>query len=190
LRPLVSLETAQGTSIEEIGMDSMLNAFRQNNFIIYAQSSNLPEFQAFGANLGLKYKFNAHFTMYAHYAYFNYFINQQAEIPDMNYPINTPDHKFSAGILAENLFNLKNWSINVDYRWVNAYQYSFSTFLFGRRIPAYNVVDLKIQYRVPGWKTTFAIGGTNILNYYHIEAIQGASIGATYFIQINFDSSL
>jgi hypothetical protein len=50
------------------------------------------------------------------------------------------------------------------------------------RIKAYNQIDLQLTRRVEKWKSSFKLGGNNILNHRVIQAYGSPAIGAIYYL--------
>jgi len=54
-------------------------------------------------------------------------------------------------------------------------------------VPTYNLLHAQVSYRLPRWPMQFRIGAQNLLNFYHIEARGGPSIGGLYYFQVMYD---
>jgi outer membrane receptor protein involved in Fe transport len=104
---------------------------------------------------------------------------------------NTPRWKSNVGFSNRSV--VKNVGFAVNWRWSDTYQWA-ATFdpsslnpATPRFVPAFNLIDAQVSYKVPKLKTIFKVGGSNILNNRHIEIWGGPTIGALYYVQISFD---
>ena len=57
---------------------------------------------------------------------------------------NTPENKFNLGISAR---DLKNFGFNINFKWVQGFDYEGSPQFTGY-VPSYNMVDAQVNYRV------------------------------------------
>lgn len=104
---------------------------------------------------------------------------------------NTPRWKSNVGFSNRSV--TKNIGFAVNWRWSDTYQWA-ATFdpsslnpTTPRFVPAFNLIDAQVSYKVPKMKTIFKLGGSNIFNNRHIEIWGGPTIGALYYVQISFD---
>jgi hypothetical protein len=98
--------------------------------------------------------------------------------PDFQVQFNTPEHQFKASFGNTELF--KNFGFNVNYRFSDDY---FWEATFGNGvIPEFHVVDAQINYAVPSIKSTFKIGGNNLLGDEYFTAFGTGFIGSMYYL--------
>ncbi|MDW8333552.1 MAG: carboxypeptidase-like regulatory domain-containing protein [Bacteroidia bacterium] len=155
------------------------------NYRIYRRYTNEEgNMYVYGASVGLSYGINRHFSVSFNYTYTD--ISTEIDLDQAEIGFNTPKHKTNAAFIGRNLF--KHFGFAVKHKWVDAYDYLYNIGMV--RIPSYNVLDLQVSYRVPRIKTEFKIGGSNVLNYRHIEAFGSPMIGAMVFFQATFDQFL
>jgi outer membrane receptor protein involved in Fe transport len=57
-------------------------------------------------------------------------------------------------------------------------------------IPAYTTLDAHVSYRVSAMKTTFKLGGSNILNHYYTTSFGSAQIGGLFYFSLVYDDIL
>lgn len=114
-----------------------------------------------GFNGGLNYYFK-NYTLN-----FNYSFNR-LDMRDSEDPIipafNTPEHKFNLGISGRDvkMFGLQNWGFSANYKWIEGFLFEGSPQFTGM-IDSYDLFDAAISLRIPKWKSTFKLGGSNLL---------------------------
>ncbi|HYC85998.1 MAG TPA: TonB-dependent receptor, partial [Chryseosolibacter sp.] len=159
---------------------TILNSNANNTFSIY---TNAPgEVTAQGAVVGLTYNFLKGYT-----ASGNYNWNRLGDVPEgFIAEFNTPEHKVNFTFGNRNLTD--ELGFNVTWRWQTAFdwQSSFTNYTL-YPVPAYNTIDAQLSYKLPTWKSTFKLGGSNILNKKYIMSGGGPNIGGLYYISIVFD---
>lgn len=96
---------------------------------------------------------------------------------------NTPKHKVNIGLNANRVW--KGLGFSANWKWVTSYQWE-SPFANGI-VPSYHTLDLQIYYEVPKAYSTIRVGGSNIYNNRHIEAVGSPEIGALYYVAYSFD---
>ncbi|MCZ2356320.1 MAG: TonB-dependent receptor [Bacteroidia bacterium] len=162
----------------------MANPNRDNYLIRYQRFINTPtKVTAHGFSIGTMYAFSPKFSLTANYNFNEQFLTEDILKDDIINGFNTPKHKTNVGFAGRNL--AKNFGFAINYRWNDTYEFFDG---FGRgMVPAYNVVDAQVSYRVPKINTNFRIGGTNILNNRHTEAYGSPTIGAMVYFQIIYD---
>lgn len=99
---------------------------------------------------------------------------------------NTPPYRSSVSIVGKNI--RKRWGFGTTWRWVDSYY--FQATIGSGVVPAYQAVDLQINYTVPKLHSMFKLGGTNVLNNRHIQVMGGPTIGALYYLQWTYDLNL
>ena len=96
---------------------------------------------------------------------------------------NTPKHKINIGLNANRVW--KGLGFAANFKWVTSYQWE-SPFANGT-VPSYHTLDLQIFYEIPKAYSTIRIGGSNIYNNKHIEAVGSPQIGGLYYVAYAFD---
>ena len=83
---------------------------------------------------------------------------------------------------------IPNLGFNVNLHWQNSFVWEAS---FGAgEIPAFTTLDAHIAYKVPKIKTTFKLGGSNILNKYYTTSFGSAQIGGLYYLSLVYEDVL
>ncbi len=96
---------------------------------------------------------------------------------------NTPKHKFNLGITGRNVW--KGLGFSANFKWVDGFYWQSS---FGDgAVPSYHLLDAQLSYEVTDWKSTFRIGGSNLLHNVHREAYGSPMIGTMGYLSWTLD---
>jgi outer membrane receptor protein involved in Fe transport len=167
-----------GTAGEQSGTDAM----RNNNYQKYSVATNVEQdVDTYGASIGFAYYFNEKIMAYVNYTYSN--IDSAGIGKDVIPGFNTPKHKVNMGIQANKVY--KNLGFAVNWKWVDEYYWE-AVFASGP-VPAYNSLDLQLNYSFPKLYSIFRIGGSNILGTEYIQAYAMPQIGAFYYASWTFN---
>lgn len=139
-----------------------------------------------GVNLGFSYNLNSKFTVTGNYS-FARIISDAVDRKAYIIGFNTPQHKTNIALTARNLLKNKKLGFVVQHRWVDAM--TFEETIYTGPLPAYNLLDAQVSYKFPKYKTILRMGGTNILNNRHLEALVSSTIGSMIYVQLTFDPS-
>jgi iron complex outermembrane receptor protein len=120
-----------------------------------------------GALASITYSVNRSLNLTGNYA-LNVLLNSESEVPFYN----TPKHKFNVGASGA-LTRQLGYSLN--YHWAAGHRY-YSTFADGN-LATYQSLDAQVYYAVPKIKTTFELGGSNLLNSTNVQLYGGPQIG-------------
>lgn len=165
---------------------------------VYRFSTNATEtVTTRGFSAGINYYFAKYFALVGNYSW-----NVLDKSTDPIIPaFNTPEHKFNIGLSGRDILcnirlnkiseklpiiRLKNWGFNVNYKWVQGFQFEGSPQFTGF-VPTYDVVDGQVNYTVPKWKSTFKLGASNLLNKKFYQAYGGPYIGRMAYFSIQVD---
>jgi len=164
--------------------DISIDAISNRDFRDYQTYTNSEaDVNSYGGSIGLSLKVFGNFDLGGSYTYTKQDFDQAA-FPDFITSFNTPEHKTKVNFGNTNLF--ENFGFNVAWRWSDDYWWQ-ATFGDGA-IPAYNVLDAQINYRVPSLKSTFKVGATNLLGDEYFTAIGVGSIGSMYYVSWTIDN--
>ncbi len=143
-------------------------------FQTYTNSS--ADVSSYGANIGLNTKLFG-FDVGASYTYAKFDFDQ-AEDPDFSVGFNTPEHKVKFSVGHNNV--LPNLGFNVNARWQDEFlwQASIANALVSER----TVIDAQVNLRIPKLKSTFKIGGSNIVGDEYRSAVGAGAVGSQFFI--------
>ncbi|MGB7394292.1 MAG: TonB-dependent receptor, partial [Pricia sp.] len=140
-------------------------------------TNSAAELNSYGATLGVDAKVFGNFDLGASYTYAELDFDRESN-PDLLIGFNTPTHKVKASFGNTELF--KNFGFNVNYRWSDAFLWE-STFQIGD-IQAYTVLDAQINYAVPSIKSSFKLGGSNLLGEEYFSAVGTGAVGSIYYL--------
>jgi len=132
---------------------------------------------SYGASIGLTTKVFGNFELGGSYTYAKLDFDHD-KYPDFTTNFNTPEHKFKASFGNNELF--KNFGFNVSYRFSDDY---FWEATFGNGIvPEFHTLDAQINLRIPSMKSTFKLGGTNLIGDEYFTAFGTGFIGSQYYL--------
>jgi len=153
-------------------------AIANGDFQTYQAYTNSDvDINSFGASLGLTAKVFGDFDLSGSYTFTKLDFDRDLN-PDFQVQFNTPEHQFKASFGNTELF--KNFGFNVNYRFSDDY---FWEATFGNGvIPEFHVVDAQINYTVPSIKSTFKVGGNNLLGDEYFTAFGTGFIGSMYYV--------
>jgi hypothetical protein len=137
----------------------------------------------YGLAIGLDYALPKNIRLGANYTFSDFQPSEDAD-PSFLWSFNTPRHKFNVSLNSNNVY--KNLGFGLVLRWCDSYRWEAS---FGNGdVPSFYTLDAQVSYRIPKWKTTLKLGGTNITNNRYFELFGGPTIGAMTYFQITYDS--
>ncbi|HUB61280.1 MAG TPA: TonB-dependent receptor [Puia sp.] len=149
-----------------------------NTFGIYTNSPT--KVNTGGAGIGVEYSLPMGWLVSGNYAYSTISSKDVSQQTDFN----TPKHKFN--LTVANYSIAKIYGFNLTYRWQDAYLYQ-SSFITGET-PAFGTLDAQISMKLPKLDhSLIKIGASNLLNYYHVDAIGDARIGGLYYISFGYN---
>ncbi len=154
----------------------------QERYRVYTNARNT--YITYGSSLGVTYQF---YKTYAVSGNLNYNNIKGNTTPDLFVTgFNTP--RWTSNFSFGNRAVTKNFGFNIVWKWQDAFLWE-SPLVTGD-IDAINNIDAQISLRLPAYKSTIKIGGTNILNNRHIEYAGGPTIGSLYYVAITLDGLL
>ncbi|MFS4445748.1 TonB-dependent receptor [Maribacter sp. 2307UL18-2] len=153
-------------------------AIGNGDFQAYSAYTNSEaDVSSYGASLGLNMKVFGNFDLGGSYTFTKLEFDREAN-PDVMLNFNTPEHKFKANFGNAELF--KNFGFNVAYRFSDDY---FWEATFGEGVvPEFHTLDAQLNLRVPSIKSSFKVGGTNILGTEYFTAFGTGLIGSMYYV--------
>ncbi len=163
----------------QVGDNSLsLLALQNGDFQAYQTYTNSSaDISSYGAAIGITTQILNGFDIGLNYTYAKLDFDEASD-PGFETNFNTPEHKVKASFGKTDLF--ENFGFNINWRWNDDYLWQ-STFADGI-ISARNLIDAQINYTVPKWKSTFKLGGSNILAHEYVSAPGAGTIGAQYFV--------
>ncbi|MGN6492007.1 MAG: TonB-dependent receptor [Agriterribacter sp.] len=151
-------------------------------FQLYTNAAD--KVSASGASLGLTYMMLKGYILSgnATWAQFNLLNANPNNIPAFNTP------KFATNLTFGNSNVYKNFGFNIAWHWQDAFDW-YGTFNGNRpgRVPAYSLVDLQLNKKLPSIHSIIKLGGSNILNNRVYQSFGSPYIGALYYVSFVFD---
>ncbi|MGJ5642781.1 TonB-dependent receptor [Formosa sp. S-31] len=175
----ISNETVLVPFYGTVGDNSMsLAALQNGDYKSYQTYTNSDaDVNSYGASVQVSTKVFNHYDLSANYTFTKQDFEQD-KYPDFRTNFNTPEHKVK--VAFGNPEVIKNLGFNLAWRWSDTYLWQ-STFGDGN-IPAYHTLDAQINYKVPGIKSAFKLGATNLLGDEYFTAIGTGYIGSMYYV--------
>ncbi|HEX2533867.1 MAG TPA: TonB-dependent receptor [Chitinophagaceae bacterium] len=155
------------------------NRGQQTRYRVYTNAKN--EYHNYGAALGLTYNFYKRFTIAGNINYNAISENSKADVFVTGF--NTP--KWITNVSFGNREIVMNLGFNVVWKWQDSFLWESP--LANGVVPAYQVIDAQVTYRIPQWKTTLKAGGANLFNNRYIQYAAGPTIGGLYYLAITLD---
>jgi iron complex outermembrane receptor protein len=160
----------------------MLTRAKQNRYRVFSNAKNI--YKSYGSSLGVTYIFYKKFTISGNA---NYNAISRNPNPDVFLTgFNTPG--WVTNLSFSNREVVKNVGFNVIWRWQN--NVNWESTLANGWVPAYSTIDAQVNLRVPKWKSTIKLGGTDIFNHRYYQFAAGPTIGALYYVTITLEGLL
>lgn len=158
------------------------NRSKQTRYRVFTNAKN--QYVNYGSALGLSWNFYKTFSISTNINYNN--IKQNITTDVFVTGFNTP--KWGTNLAFGNRAIARNLGFNIVWKWQDAYLWESP--LVNGDVPAYNTVDAQVTLRVPAFKATIKIGGSNIFNNRYFQYAGGPTIGALYYTAITWDGLL
>jgi outer membrane receptor protein involved in Fe transport len=159
-------------------------------------TSNTP-LNARGWALGLDYALTGGYTIGGNWS-FNELVDFKPD-PAVEYAgFNTPKNRYNLSV-GKRITASTAWGFNVNFRHQDAFTWESSfvqpsetgvPLFTNTTVPANNIVDAQVSFKLPSIKSILKVGGTNIFNTPYIQAFGNPTIGGMYYLSLNFDQLL
>ncbi len=161
-----------------------LLALQSGDTVGYQTYTNSDEtVNSYGAAVSVSTKVLGGFDISANYTWSRLDFDVAGN-PNFQTNFNTPEHKVKLSFGKTEL--VKNFGFNVAWRWSDNYFWEAS---FGNgEIPAFNVLDAQVNYRIPSLKTTLKAGATNLLAREYFTAFGTGLIGSQYYVSLTINN--
>lgn len=140
-----------------------------------------------GFSIGANWYFKDYYALTGNYSWNR--LNKLGTDDPIIPAFNTPEHKFNLGISGRNIRiklgeekELKDWGFNVNYKWVEGFQFEGSPQFTGF-VPTYSLLDAQINKTIPKIHTTFKLGGSNLISKKQLQVYGGPYIGRMVYFQ-------
>jgi outer membrane receptor protein involved in Fe transport len=170
-----------GTDASAIDMLAS-NRSRQTRYRVFTNAKN--SYNNYGSSLGLTYNFRKKFTLSGNLNYNNISVNSTPDV--FITAFNTP--KWMTNLSFSNREVVKNLGFSLSWKWQDSFQWESP--LANGHIPAYQVFDAQVSYKLTPARATIKLGGANIFNKRYIQYAAGPTIGALYYVAFTFDGLL
>jgi hypothetical protein len=135
--------------------------------------------KALGWGIGAEYKFYQNYNFVG-----NVYSDELRDVPaDFVTFFNTPKYRFNLGVNNADVY--KGLGFGVMYKWQDK-TYWEGTF-GSAEIPAYDVLDVMVSYKLPKTKSLLKVGATNLGNNYYQSAFGNPSVGGLYYISFGYN---
>ncbi|WP_422106926.1 TonB-dependent receptor domain-containing protein [Winogradskyella sp.] len=161
-----------------------LAALQNGDVVGYQTYTNTEEtVNSYGAAVSVSTKVFDGFDLSANYTWARLDFDVEGN-PDFQTNFNTPEHKVKLSFGKTEL--IKNLGFNVAWRWSDNYFWEAS---FGNgEVPAFNVLDAQVNFRVPSLKSTIKVGATNLLADEYFTAFGTGLIGSQYYVSLTINN--
>jgi iron complex outermembrane receptor protein len=171
-----------GADVTEV---HVTNPFPVNDLVvnnIYRVATNaVDEVTTQGVSVGLNYYLGKYYMLAGNYSYNK--LDRHGSGDPLIPAFNTPENKFNIGFSAR---DLKNFGFNVNFKWVEGFQYEGSPQFTGY-VPSYNMVDAQVNYFVKSIHSTLKLGASNLLNNKKFTVYGGPEVGRMAYASILVD---
>lgn len=160
--------------------DSLYNKTNQDRYRLWTNSKTVVH--NYGAELELKYTINKNYLISGNASY------QTLQKTDQNDGLedgfNTP--KWIANLSLSGLNVFKNFSFNVNCKYLSSYTYQSFLTNMSLQSPSVFTVDAQVRYTFNNPNIEIKIGGTNLLNKYYRSILDGPQIGGYYYTTLTY----
>jgi outer membrane receptor protein involved in Fe transport len=111
---------------------------------------------------------------------------ESIDAPGVEARFNSPAYRTNISVGHHAI--IPNLGFNLNFHWQSGFLWE-SGFGAGH-IPAFTTLDAHVSYKVSAIKTTFKLGGSNILNNYYTTSFGSARIGGLYYISLVYEDIL
>ena len=151
----------------------------------YAVYTNISDkITSVGSSVNINYSLPRGYKIGGNYT----FVNFDAEEAVSNNPgflpsFNTPKNRINLFLGNRNMY--KGLGLTLRYRWSDSYLWQSP---YGQgEIEAFSQIDGAISYYIPKIRTTFKLGGSNLLRREYRHVYGGPYIGSVYYLSLTID---
>lgn len=98
---------------------------------------------------------------------------------------NTPKYRFNLSLTNTGIGKAKRVGFSVSWRWQDEVNYESD--LVNGPLPAFNVIDAQVNYKLPQIKSVIKLGANNLLNKYYLNGLGNPSIGGLYYVSFGYN---
>ncbi len=157
----------------------------------YRVSANSKDMvSTYGFSVGATYFFKQFYSLTGNYSW--NVLDLRGSTDPIIPAFNTPEHKFNIGIGGRDIdryygpVHVKNWSFNINYKWIQGFNYEGSPQFTGY-VPTYDMVDAQISKSIPKLYSTIKLGASNLFNKKRYQVYGGPYVGRLAYVSVMFD---
>ena len=154
----------------------------QERYRVYTNAVN--KYTTYGSSLGITWHFPKGYALSGNLSYNKIKGNDSPDLFITGF--NTPD--WASNVSFGNRSVTKNIGFNIVWKWQNTFLWESP--LVNGTVDAINNIDAQVTFRVPAWKSTLKVGGTDILNTRYIQYAGGPTLGALFYAAISIEGLL
>lgn len=166
-----------GADITEIPQFAQVSV----NNIYRVATNSLDEVTTRGFSIGINYYFRKYYMLNGNYSYNK--LDRGNSTDPLIPAFNTPENKLNIGFSAR---DLKNFGFNINYKWVQGFDYEGSPQFTGY-VPTYDLVDAQVNYKIQQIHSTLKVGASNVLNNQKFTVYGGPKVGRMAYVCITVD---
>ncbi len=142
-----------------------------------------------GVAVGANYYLSDNYSINGNYSWNRLSLNEEILDDPIIPAFNTPEHKFNIGFGGRKLQigGLKNFSFNLNYKWVQGFLFEGSPQFTGL-VPTYDMLDGQVSFGLSKINSVIKIGATNILDNAQFQTYGGPRIGRLAYVSWTYDS--
>jgi len=154
----------------------------QDRYRVYTNAKN--KYRNYGSAFGATYNFYKKFTLAGNVSFNKMKKNEAGDIFVTGF--NTPEWSTNASISNREI--IKHVGFSIAHKWQQSFLWE-SPLVTGS-VPSISTFDAQATYKLPKYKATVKVGGTNVFNKRYIQYAGGPTLGAIYYTAITFDGLL
>ncbi|MBB3838478.1 outer membrane receptor protein involved in Fe transport [Runella defluvii] len=183
IRPNSAAVLAADGSINPAAAQEILSTTTRQTFQLYTNAAD--KVSTDGASGGVTVLLDKGYRLAANatWAQFNILDANPNNVPAFNTPKWKTNVTFSNARLTEKV------GFSVSWHWQDAFLW-YGTFTENRPgpVPAYNLIDAQVSYKLTKLKTMLKLGASNLGNNYVVQAFGSPAVGGLYYVSLTFDT--
>ncbi|MFN7313791.1 MAG: TonB-dependent receptor, partial [Bacteroidota bacterium] len=166
------------------------NVPTRNPEVFRVATNSKDEVTTQGFTGGINYFYKKYLGFAANYSW--NVLDRQGSTDPLIPAFNTPEHKYNIGLNGRDFdinfgaFRSKWWGYGINYKYQTGFMFEGSPQFTGE-VPAYYMLDVQINKRIPGWYCTFKLGSNNITDNRVIQVYGGPQVGRLAYFSVLFE---
>ena len=185
IRPNTANVLLADGSINPAAAQEILSTTTRQTFQLYTNAADKVSTNGLSAGvtalLERGYRLGANATC----AQFNILDANPNNVPAFNTP------KWKTNVTFSNARLTDKVGFSIAWHWQDAFQW-YGTFTENRPglVPAYNLIDAQVSYKLSKLKSIIKVGASNLGNNYIVQAYGSPAVGGLYYVSLTFDDLL